>query len=130
MVGYELRLGKVGRSLQTHGKRVQAGPVGACLRIILNTVLTELLGKCRDDTGVETAAEQHTVWHITHQLTLHGSSQTVTNGFNAGRIILHSIIVHPVTTVIPLLPWVNTPIIVSWQERLVAFALAFKGFQL
>ena len=61
---------------------------------------------------------------------LHGICQRIVDILNAGRVVLHSIILHPVATIVPLHAWVNTPIVMTWQEWLVALTLAFEGFQL
>ena len=47
----------------------------------------------------------------------------------AGRIILDGIVLHPVAAVVPLLTWIDTPVIMSGQEGLVALTLAFEGLQ-
>ena len=109
---------------------MQTGPIGTRLGVVLDAVLAELLCEGRDDAGIQTATEQHAVGHVTHQLALHGSSQAVTNGFYRGRVVLHGIILHPVTKIVPLLTWVNTPVVMSGEEGFVAFALTFEGFEL
>ena len=129
MVGHEFGLRQVRGALQSYGKRVQAGPVGLGLRVVLNTHLRVFLGNGRDDRRVETAREQHTVGHITHQLTLDGSLQRIVDGFDTGGIVLHGVVLHPIATIVPFHSWVYTPIVVSGQEGLIALALAFEGFQ-
>ena len=49
MVGYHLGLGQIGRTFQAHSEGVQTGPVGTRLRVVLDTMLAELLGNGRDD---------------------------------------------------------------------------------
>ena len=129
MVGHELRLGQVGRTLQTHGKRVQTGPVGLGLGVVLDTHLTVFLGNGRDDAGVETAREEHTIGHVGHQLTPDGILQCIVDSLDRGRIILHGIIFEPVALVVALHAWVGTPIVMTGQERLVVLALSFERFQ-
>ena len=51
------------------------------------------------------------------------------DGLDARRIILHGIVAHPVATIVPLLSWIDTPIVMPGQERLVTLALAFEGLQ-
>ena len=55
MVGHKLGLCQIRRTLQSYGKRVQAGPVGFGLRIVLDTHLGIFLGDGGDDTRIETA---------------------------------------------------------------------------
>ena len=93
-------------------------------------MLTEPLCDGGDDARVETATQQHTVGHIGHQLTLHGLLQRIVDSLHRGGIILHGIVLHPVTTVVPLLTWVNTPIIVARQEWLITLTLSFERLQL
>ena len=100
MVGHHLGLGKVGRALQADGKGVQAGPVGAGLGVVLDTVFAELLGNGGDDAGVQTAAEQHAIGDITHQLALNGGLEAIADCLDTCLIIFHSIILHPVATII------------------------------
>ena len=66
MVGNELCLGKIRCTLQAYGKTVQAGPIGAGLRIVLDAVLAELLGDGRDDGRIQSAREQYAIRHIRH----------------------------------------------------------------
>ena len=129
MVGHELRLGQVGRTLQTHGKRVQTGPVGLGLRVVLDTHLTVFLGNGRDDAGVESAREQHAIRDVGHQLALHGILQGVVDSLDRGRIILHGLIFEPVALVVALHAGVGTPVVMAGEERLVVLALSFERFQ-
>ena len=128
VVGHQLGLGQVGSTLQTNGKGVQTGPIGFGLRVILDAVLREFLGDGRDDGGIESARKQHTIGHIGHELALNSSGQSVSDSLNTCRIVLHGFILHPVTTVVPLHSWVYAPVIMTWQERLVALTLSFEGF--
>ncbi len=129
VVCHQSCLVQVGSTLQSHGEGVQTGPVGFALAVVLNAVLGEYLGNGRDDGGVESAGEQYSVGHIRHQLTLDGILQRIVYGFDAGRVVLHLVILHPVTLVVALHRGLAAPIVVSGQEGLIAFALAFECFQ-
>ena len=130
MISHELRLGEIGGPLQANGKGVQTGPVGLRLGVVLDTHLRVFLSDGRDDGRVETTREQHTIRHITHQLALHGVLQGIVDGLHTGRIILHSIILHPVALVVTLHTWLTAPVIVTWQEGLIVVALTFERLQL
>ena len=130
MVGHEFGLGQIGGTFQAHSKRVQTGPVGARLRVVFDAVLAELLGDGGDDRRIQATRQQHAVRYVRHQLTLHSILQCIVDSFNTSRIVLHGIVVHPVATIVPFLTWIDTPVIMARQERLVAFTLSFKGLQL
>ena len=101
VLGHESRLLQVGSALQAHREAVQARPVGTCLRVVLYSVLAELLGNSRDDRGVQSAREQHAVRHVAHQLPLHSRRQRIMYFRNRSRIVLHSIIIEPIALIIP-----------------------------
>ena len=108
---------------------MQTGPVGLGLAVILDAVFAELLRQCRDDTTVKTTAQQHTIGHVTHQLALHGSSKSITDSLHRSRIILHVIIVEPVTLIVALHTWLLAPVVVTGQEGFEALALSLKGLE-
>ena len=72
IVGHQLGLRQIGRTFQSHGKRMEPRPVGSTLGIILDAVGGKALGDGRDDRRVETAGKQHAIGHVTHQLTADG----------------------------------------------------------
>ena len=49
MVGHHLGLGQIRRTFQAHGEGVQTGPIGTRLRVVLDTMLAELLGNGRNN---------------------------------------------------------------------------------
>ena len=130
VVGHQLGLGQIGCTLQSYGKRVQAGPVGFGFRVVLDTHLAVFLGDGRDYTRVESARQQHTVRHVAHQLALNGTFECVVDSLYRCGVVLHGIVLHPVALVVTLLSWVGTPVVMAGQERLVVLALALEGFQL
>ena len=130
MVGHEFGLGEIWRSLQTYGKGVQTGPVGTRLGIILDTHLGIFLGNGRDHAGVQATGEQHAIGHIRHQLSLHGGLEGIVDNLHTGGIVLHRVVLHPVSTIIPLHAWIHAPVVMAGQERLIALALTFEGLQL
>ena len=129
MIGHELGLCQIRRTLQTYGEGVQTGPVGLGFRIILNTHLGIFLGDGRDDAAVETTREQYTVRHVAHELALHCIFEGIVDGLDRGGIVFHCVVLHPVTTIIPFYTRRHAPIVMTRQERFVTFALSFKGFQ-
>ena len=129
MIGHKFGLCQIRRTFQSYGKRVQTGPVGLGFRIVLNTHLGIFLGDGRDDAAVETTREQYTVRHVAHQLALHCIFEGIVDGLDRGGIILHSVVLHPVTTIIPFYTRRHAPIVMPRQEGFVTFALSFKGFQ-
>ena len=130
MIGHKFGLCQIRRTFQSYGKRVQTGPVGLGFRIVLNTHLGIFLGDGRDDAAVETTREQYTVRHVAHQLALHCIFEGIVDGLDRGGIILHSVVLHPVATIVPFLPGVDTPVVVAGKEGLVTLALAFEGLEL
>ena len=130
MFGHEACLCQVGSTLQAYGKAVQARPVGACLRVVLDAMLAELLGEGGDDAAVETSGEEHAVRHVGHELSLHGGGEGIADGFDGGWVVLHGIKLHPVALVVLAHAALATPVVMAGQEGLVALALAFEGFQL
>ena len=71
VVGHKPGLCQVGRPFQSHGKRMETGPVGPCAGFVLDAHLTVFLGNGRDDRRVEATAEQHAIGHVGHQLPSH-----------------------------------------------------------
>ena len=129
MLGHETGFRQVGSPFQAYGKTVETRPIGFGTTVILDAHLTVLFGNGGNHRRVETAAEQHTIGHVGHQLSLHGFLQSVVDGSDTHWIVLDGIIFHPIATVIPLHTWLFAPIVMTWQERLVTFALAFERLQ-
>ena len=129
MISHKFRLSEVRSPLQTDGKGVKTGPVGFRLGIVLDTHLRVFLSDGRDDRRVETTREQHTIRHIAHQLTLHGILKGIVDGLNTGRIILHGIILEPIALIVTFHAWLTAPVIMAWQEGLIALTLTLEGFQ-
>ena len=131
-----LLVGQVGGTLQTYGERVEARPPGRTRAIVLHTVTGKTGSDSGDDTRVETTGEEHTVRHITHQLTLHGAHQALTDLLHRLAIrqltLRTCLAVHPRTGVPALHAFVSllAPIVMTGEERLVAVALSLEGFEL
>ena len=137
---------QVGSALQSYGEGVQPWPVGLCLASVLYTYGREFLGNGRDDRRVESAAEQHSVGHVAHQLSLHRSLECVVYLFDGSLLLwcslcqlfgsflavvdvvflLHGSILKPVACVVALHAWSLAVVIMSWEERLVVVALSFE----
>ena len=130
----KLSLGQIRRTFQADCKAVKPWPVGTCLAAILNTSGREALGNGGDHRRVQSAGEQHAVRHVTHQLTLHGRHQSLTdllNGLTVGQGSFGaSLSFHPITVIIALHARILAPIVVTGQKRLVMIALSFQCFQL
>ena len=109
---------------------MQSWPVGTCLGIVLNAVFTELFGNGGNDTGIQAAAEQHSIRDVAHQLPLDGCGEGIVDIFYAGRIVFHGGIVKPVALVITPHARFLAPVVMPRQERLVALALSLQCFQL
>ncbi len=129
MVGHETGLGKVGRTLQAHCKRVETRPPGFGLAVILDAVLGIFLCNGTYHRRVKPAGKQYSVGHIAHQLTLHGILKCIVYGVDACVVVLHVVIFHPVTGVVTLHATLFARIVVAGKELLVAVALTLKGFQ-
>ena len=129
VLGHETCFRQVGSPFQTYGKTVETRPVGLGAAVVLDAHFAILFGNGGNHRRVETAAEQHTIWHVGHQLSLHGFLQSVVDGSDTYRIVLHGIIFHPIATVIPFHAGLFAPIVMTRQERLVTFALAFECLQ-
>ena len=129
VLGNETCFRQIGSPFQAYGKTVETRPVGLGTAVVLDAHLAVLFGDGGNHRRVETPAEQHTIGHVGHQLSLHGFLQSIVDGSDAYRIVLHGIIFHPIATVIPLHARLFAPIVMTWQERLVTFALAFECLQ-
>ena len=107
----------------------QTRPIGACLRVVLYAMLAELLGNSRDYRRVKSAAEQHAIGNVGHQLTPHRVLESITNSVDACFVILHSIIFKPVTMVVAFHTRLSAPIVMPWQEGFVSLTLTFECLQ-
>ncbi len=130
IVSHLTRLRQVGRSLESHGKRMETGPPSPALAVCLDTAFGVALGDGTDDATVKTARKQHSIRHVAHHLAFHCRTKTIAYGIAAGGIVLHIVVFHPVTLIPRLHSGVLAPIIVAGQERFIAVALAFKSLQL
>ena len=130
VVGYQTRLRQVGRSLESHGKRVETRPPGTASAVGLYTAFGVALGDGTDNAAVESAREQHSVGHVAHHLAFHGSAKTLTYCVAARRVVLHVVVLHPVALVPTLHSGVLAPVVVARQKRLVTLALTLQGLKL
>ena len=81
IVGNETCLLQIWRTFQSYGKGMESWPIGTCLSIVFNAVFGIAFGNGGNDTGIESTAEQYTVWHIGHQLALHGLAERLADFF-------------------------------------------------
>ncbi len=129
IIGNKTSLSEVGCALESYGKGVQSRPVGTCLGVVLDTLFAELLGYGGNYRRVQASRQQHSIGNIAHKLSFNGSRQCISHSLNTGGVVLDGIVVEPITTIITFHPRLATPVIVTWQKRLIAFTFALEGFQ-
>ena len=77
MVCHFLGFGQVGGSLEAYGEAVELWPPSCRCIVCLHTHGGIFLCDGRDDRRVESAAQEHSVGHVAHELALNGSLQSV-----------------------------------------------------
>ena len=129
MLGHQTCLLQVGRSLETHGKGVQAWPPGTRLSAVLHSARSEFLCYGADDAAVQSAAQQHSIGHVAHQLALDGLLQAHTQTVDVGSVVLYCLIVHPVAGVPAAHHTLAAIQIVAGQEGLILVAETLESLQ-
>ena len=122
--------GQVGRTLQTHGERVQLRPPGGIAAAAFDASVGELLGYGRDDRRIESARKQHAVRHVGHQLPADGLLECRAELGDVGLVVLHGVVVEPVAAVPAHHPTLLRRPVVARQEGLDRRADPFESLQL
>ena len=129
IVGHFTRFRQIGSSFQSDGEGMQLGPPGFLGSVRFNAVGSKLLGHGRNHGAVQPAGKKNSVRNVTHQLTADGFFQCIPQLTHGSSVVLHGIIVHPVTYVPAFHFSLASGIIMSRKERFIALTISFERLQ-
>ena len=130
VVGNKFCLCQIRCAFKSNGKRVELRPPCVGFSAFFYTFRRIFLCHCRYYRTVKSSAKEHTIGNIAHKLAFNGCFKRIVYSAYRCRIILHGIITHPVACVPACHLTFLAPVIMSRQERFVAFAETFKRLQL